>query len=141
MKRNRYTYILAAIMLIGAIAVAFVLWIIGQAVYWQGIVGSPIEKELGFTHGSPYVRSGDRKFEVFTFEQVAPSGIFGRAGIRNGYIPVSVAGETHLGSTKFYRLLEASRGQTVEIKIVPGGDGDEIASRPVQSVTFEMPEK
>ena len=141
MKRNSYSFILAAILLIGVIAVAFVLWIIGQAVYWQVIIGSPIEKELGFTHGSPYVRIGDRAVEVLTFEQVAPSGILGRAGIQNGSIPVSLAGETRLGISKFYRLLEASRGQTVEIKIVPGGDGDIIASRPVQSVTFEMPDK
>ena len=128
-------------MLVGAIAAALVLWVIGQAVYWQVIIGSPMEKELGFTHGSPYVRAGDHNIEVLTFEHVTPSGIVGRAGIQNGYIPISLAGETHLSISKFYRLLEAARGQTVEIKVVSGGDGDILASRPAQTVTLEIPDK
>lgn len=141
MKQNRYVLIPAGILLIGAIGVAFVLWIFGQAMYWQVMVGTPIKNELGFTHGSPYVRAGDRTIEVLTFEQVSPSGIVGRAGIQNRSIPVSVAGKTRLGCTTLYRILEASRGQTIEIKVVPGGDGEDIAFRPVQSILVEMPEK
>jgi hypothetical protein len=88
-----------------------------------------LQRDLGFGHGSPYVLVGNSRKELMTIEHVTPDGVFDRAGIRSGDIPLddlSIAG--------FYRWLDASRGQTVTISVADGGDGPPLRERPKRSI-------
>ncbi len=119
------------------VSIGFSVWIPAEACYWQLHRGMPLEEDLGFTHGSPYVWIGDSEWgtEVMTLEKVSPSGVLAKAGIKEGDIPLD-----DLSITEFYRMLVRSRGKTVTIKVVPGGDGPPLNERPVRTVTFRVPD-
>lgn len=119
------------------ISMGLFVWIPLEAFYWQLYRGIPLEKDLGFTHGSPYVKIGDSKWgtEVMTLEKISPSGVLGKAGIKEGDIPLD-----NLSITEFYRKLDRSRGKKVTIMVVPGSDGPSLTERPMRTVTFEVPE-
>jgi hypothetical protein len=132
------------VIVIGVIACPLVLfsmglfvWIPAVACYWQLYRGIPLEKDLGFSHGSPYVKIENSQWgtEVMTLERIDPSGIFAQAGIKEGDIPLD-----DLSITEFYRMLERSRGKEVTIMVVPGGDGPALNERLVRTVTFKVPD-
>ena len=129
----KFLKILAVI--VGSLFVTFVgfgLYTGYQAHYYQSTLGSQLERELGFTHGSPYLRLGDDSREVFTLHPT-PGGVLADAGIRDGDI---VLGHT---ITNFYRLLHERRGSSVTVRVTDGGNGPPIAQRPIRSVTFSIP--
>ena len=45
--------------------VAVSVFMMAQAWYYQAHIGRTLDTELGFTHGSPYVRCGTEKREDF----------------------------------------------------------------------------
>ena len=138
-KRAKYTLIsvaIAASILSWILVGGFVIRIMREAYYYQCVLGKPLERELGFEHGSPYIHSGDEFIEVMAFENIKPGGIFDLAGIKKGDIPID-----DLSITEFFRMLENARGTEVTITVVSGGDGPPLEERPARKVTFKVPEK
>src|SRR5688572_2632459 len=122
-------------------AVAFVLfgmgvvYVVGAAFYWQMLIGTPLERELGFQHGSPYVQEDGSSWdtEVLTIGSVVPGGVFDRAGFRSGDVV------RELSINELFQVLHRGRGQQVTIRVVDGGDGPPLDQRPERVITFEVP--
>jgi len=93
-----------------------------------------LQRDLGFVHGSPYVRLGSFSQEVATIAVVTPGGPFARAGLQSGDILV-----TPKSSIELYRLLEAARGGIAKIAVVRGGDGPPMDERPINVVEVSVP--
>ncbi len=125
-----------ATVVLGAIGVLLlaVAVICARHLFYQDFIGAGLNSELGFTHGSPYVRCGDREQEVFTIESVAPGGAFDRAGFCDGDIVVGT------DITGLYRELHRNRGREVTVSVVEGGDGPPLAERPVRKLCLAVPE-
>ena len=120
----------------GFLVLAFAAWlayIAFEMVYYGGQLGPGLAKDLGFSHGSPYVRCGSSYCEVFTIESVTSGGEFDRAGFRAGDIVCD------LSITQFYMLLHQRRGQEITIRVVEGGDGPPLDQRTVRNITFTVP--
>jgi hypothetical protein len=117
--------------ILGVALIAF----LAQMWFYQERVGGQLRSELGFEHGSPYVRCGGiTRREVFTIESVRSGGVFERAGFHNGDIVVGMS------ITEFYRVLQSKRGDDVMISVVDGGDGPALSERPVRQIRFRVPE-
>jgi hypothetical protein len=46
-------------------AILFAIWVvyvICAAYYWQQVIGKPLERELGFQHGTPYITEDGSSF-------------------------------------------------------------------------------
>jgi len=113
--------------------VAVAVFITVQTCYYQLHVGSTLAADLGFTHGSPYVRCGDGEREVFTIHSVQPGGVFAQAGFTNGDIVVGMS------ITQLYRTLHRRRGGEVTVSVVDGGDGPALSERRVRQLRFRVP--
>jgi hypothetical protein len=112
-----------------------VVFIAAQAWYYQIHIGQSLDTELGFTHGSPYIRCGDTLREVLTIHSVQPGGVFERAGFHSGDIVVGV------GITAFYRTLHHGRGGELTVSVVDGDDGPSLSERRIRQIRFKVPEK
>jgi hypothetical protein len=114
-----------------------VLVVYGASVawYWQKTVGEPLERELGFQHGTPYVQEDGSQWpqEVLTVESVVPGGVFDQAGFRQGDV---VRG---LSINGLFQVLHRARGQQVTIRVVDGGNGRPLEQRPERTITFFVP--
>lgn len=104
-----------------------------QAWYYQLHLGRALDIDLGFTHGSPYVRCGESEIEVFTIHPVQPAGVFAQAGFTSGDIVVGMS------ITQFYRNLHEGRGEEVAVSVVDGGDGPALIERRVRLIRFRVP--
>lgn len=111
-------------------ALVGIIYVTAEMFYY---LGKPLEDDLGFRHGSPYLRCGDSIQEVFTIEAIVPGGIFDQAGIRDGDI---VMGPSITG---FYKLLHRNRGKEVTVHVVDGGDGPSLDDRPQRRIAFVVP--
>ena len=98
-------------------------------------VGRMLEVDLGFRHGSPYVRCGESEREVFTIEVVQPGGVLDRAGFQNSDIVVGMS------ITGLYRTLHRERGGEVTVPVVDGGDGPALSERRVRQIRFRVPQR
>jgi hypothetical protein len=116
-----------------AALVAVAVFVTAQAWYYQLHVGRALDTDLGFTHGSPYVRCGESEREVFTIHSVQPDGVFAQAGFTNGDIVVGMS------ITQFYRTLHHRRGEEVTVSVVDGGDGPALSERRVRQLRFRVP--
>lgn len=126
---------LPAGLIVGALAILVAATtIMARGLYYQDRIGRELSRNLGFTHGSPYVRCGDRDREVFAIESVEPGGAFDRAGFRDGDIVVGT------DITGLYRELHRNRGREVTVSVVEGGDGPPLAERPVRKLCLAVPE-
>jgi len=96
--------------------------------------GVRLQRDLGFKHGSPYVRVGGSTREVMTIDEVVPDGPFARAGIQPADIVLDPKSIDSL-----YRALEGARGATLQITVVPGGDGPPLEERQARTLTLEVP--
>src|SRR5205807_8053739 len=101
--------------------------------YYQEHLGTSLERELGFRHGSPYVRCGGSARAVFTIEAITPGGRCDQAGFRDGDI---IRGQSITG---FYKLLHRSGGKEVTVRVVAGGDGLPLCERPERRITLAVP--
>jgi hypothetical protein len=121
---------------LGILALLFGTWvvyIIVEAFYYQEHLGKLLERDLGFRHGSPYVRCSGSACEVLTLEAITPGRIFDQAGFREGDI---VKG---LSITGFFKLLHKNRGKVVTVCVIDGGDGPPLEERPERLITFSVP--
>ncbi len=128
-------YILGIGIVLGALALglgAFVGWGLYQAHLYQGVYAPEIEKDLGFTTGSPWVKAGGENVEVFVIQPVA-GGYMGKIGFQDGDIITSHS------ITEFYKMLYTQRGELVSVDLVDGGDGRPIEERKIRTLRFHIP--
>jgi hypothetical protein len=117
------------------ILVAVVVVCSVQTWYYQVQLGPSLNADFGFTHGSPYVRCGTTKREVFAIHSVQPDGVFALAGFTRGDIVVGMS------ITQFYRTLHRGRGGEVTVSVVDGGDGPALSERRVRQLRFQVPKR
>ena len=118
--------------LLFATGLGFGIYTAGQARYYQRVIGSVLERDLGFRHGSPYFIFGDDSIEVFTL-QPQPGGVMSAAGVRDSDIVLDHS------ITGFYRTLHKHRGFRMAFRVTDGGDGVPIAKRPIRTITLQIP--
>lgn len=94
-----------------------------------------LRRDLGFSHGSPYIMVNGKAQEVFMLKGIVKGKPFNLAGIEGGEIVVSHQ------ILKFYLDLEASRGSTFNFWIVDGGDGIPLKKRIRRKITITVPSK
>jgi hypothetical protein len=96
-----------------------------------------LEQDLGFRVGTPYYTINGTDMEVMDVSFVQPSGVFAKAGFKAGDIFLDFRSNNSIN--KLYQHLEASRGKTIVLRVVPGGNGLPLAQRPGRSITFMVP--
>jgi len=129
MKYKKPSPFFIVILIITSGAFAWIMWIQAEAAKYQTDLGPQIRSAYGFSHGSPYIKTGDYRVEVFTVYPDA-GGILERAGFRNGDIVVSE------NITGFYKLLYQSKAKEVTVTVVDGGDGPPVEQRKTRVVSF-----
>jgi hypothetical protein len=118
--------------ILAAAFVGFAWYVTSQAELYQTTLGPALERELGFAHGSPYVRLGEQREEVFTLHPV-PGGVLAAAGLRSGDIV------RNFGITGFYKHLHQNRGAEVTVLVMDGGNGPPADQRAVRKIVFRVP--
>jgi hypothetical protein len=124
------TLALASALLFAAFIV-FSVYTARQACFYQAVIGTGLQHQLGFTHGSPYILAGHDRVEVFSVHP-RPDGAFAAAGVHDGDIVLSHR------ITDFYRALHEHRGSRFSFRVTDGGDGAPITQRPVRTVTLDI---
>lgn len=130
-------YILGIGIVVGALVLGLgtmIGWGLYQAHLYQGVHAPEIEKDLGFTTGSPWVKAGDENVEVFVIQPLA-GGYMGKIGFQDGDIITSHS------ITEFYKMLYTQRGELVSVDLVDGGDGRLIEERKIRTLRFHIPTK
>jgi len=86
-------------------------------VYLEQFARPQLEREFGFKAGRLRIPGG---YDCLAIVSVSPGGIFARAGVKAGDLPV---GYQHRVVTEFYSDLKAVQdGRTVELRLVAGDD-------------------
>lgn len=132
---SRYFFGLS--ILVGALVLGLgtmIGWGLYQAHLYQGVYAPELEKDLGFTTGSPRVKAGGENVEVFVIQPVA-GGYMGKIGFQDGDIITSHS------ITEFYKMLYTQRGELVSVDLVDGGDGRPIEERKLRTLRFHIPTK
>jgi hypothetical protein len=130
-------YFFALSILVGVLVLGLgtmIGWGLYQAHLYQGVYAPEIEKDLGFTTGSPWVKAGGENVEVFVIQPVA-GGYMGKIGFQDGDIITSHS------ITEFYKMLYTQRGELVSVDLVDGGGGRPIEDRKVRTLRFHIPTK
>jgi hypothetical protein len=111
----------------------FCVYVVAEAWYYQGQIAENLQRDLGFTHGTPYIASGRRTADVLIVGCLTPGGIFERAGFREGDIlhRVSITG--------LYKMLHRGRGSEVRFMVIEGGHGPPLEQRPKRVITIRVP--
>jgi len=99
-------------------------------------VQTDLERDLGFRVGTPYYNINGKGTEVMDVQSVQPSGVFAKAGFRAGDVFLDFRSNNSIN--ELYRHLAASRGKTITLCVVPGGNGLPLAQRSVRSITFKV---
>ncbi len=131
-KKLAIRILVGSVLALGATFVGMVGWILVEAGVYQVMYGPGLEQQFGFTHGSPYVDSGGDYREVFTLHPTK-DGNLSKAGFEDGDIVRSHK------ITGFYKLLHQSKGKTVSVTVVEGGDGIRIEDRKERVLTINVP--
>ena len=100
-------------------------------------VQTDLERDLGFRVGTPYYNISGTETEVMDVQSVQPGGVFAKAGFKAGDIFLDFRSNNSIN--ELHRHLEASRGKTITLRVVPGGNGLPPAQRPIRSITFKVP--
>ena len=118
-----------------ALSGAAVAYIALSSFYWEIVMGGPLEREFGFELGTPYiVEDGSSSLiEVLAIESVVPGGFFDQVGFKAGDIV------RHQKLDDVFRTLHRSRGKSITIRIVDGGNGPPLDRRPERTLTFVVP--
>lgn len=98
------------------------------------IYAKDLQKDLQFTHGSPYCTVGDSVAEVFTLHPESESSPLAKAGVISGDIvfdDFSICG--------FYEELQRFRGKVFRFRVVSGGDGPGLRERPQKIINIYVP--
>jgi S1-C subfamily serine protease len=98
-----------------------------------------LQRDLGFRHGTPLYTVNGAHTEVMDVSTVKPGGAFAKAGFKTGDIFLDLR-ERH-SISELYQLLENSRGKTITLRVVPGGNGPPLEQRPVRSIRLKVPSR
>jgi hypothetical protein len=96
-----------------------------------------LQRDLGFRHGTPYYIINGTGTEVLDVSVVQPSGVFAKAGFKARDIFLDLRSRNSIH--ELYALLEESRGKTITVRVVPGGNGLPLTQRPIRSITLKVP--
>ena len=126
-------WIVLAVLL--GMVVLLCVWIGAEARHYQSKLGGLLRRDLGFAHGSPYLRNTRGMVEVLTIESVAPGGLFDQAGFQKDDIVVD-----DVSISEFYKLLERARGgEPVAITVVSWSDKQPLKDRPRRQIVVRVP--
>jgi len=109
------------------------IYIAVEAHYYQGVIKSELEKELGFRDSSTYCRNGRRLESIVSIRGVNENGIMHQAGFREGDV---LPKESH---TSLFKKLHRRRGQEVELVVADGGEGSSFYDRPRRTIRLRVP--
>jgi hypothetical protein len=94
-----------------------------------------LRADLGFDHGSPYLKIDGKAQEVFTIESTVTEGVFDKSGVHGGDIVMGIS------ILEFYEQLETNRGDRYTFSVVEGGDGPSLVSRTKRAISITIPPK
>ena len=97
-----------------------------------------LQRDLGFRHGTPYYTINGTGTEVMDVSSVQPGGVFAKVGFKAGDIFLDFRSNNSIN--ELYALMETSRGKTITLRVVPGGNGLPLAQRPARIITFKVPQ-
>jgi S1-C subfamily serine protease len=79
------------------------------------------EARFGFSHGTTKLQFGKAEYEVFAIAEVSPAGVFERAGIVPGDVPV---GYQHGFEAGFYsELAQLESGHSIKLDVINAHTG------------------
>ena len=78
-----------------------------------------LRRDLGFSHGSPYIRAGDRTIEVLNLFPTSPDSPLAKAGLSEGDI---VFDDFRRSVPRFYLEMHNARGKIFRFRVADGGD-------------------
>lgn len=113
--------------------VVFGIYVAIEAYYYQGRIGSELQRDLGFRDSTAYYRNGRRLESIVAIRDVDQQGAFYRAGFREGDV---FPKESH---TSLFKKLHRKRGREVELEVVTGGAGPSYYERPRRVIRFCVP--
>lgn len=117
-----------------ALPLAFLSASTGHNAWIEHTLGSQIERELGYRHFTPTIEVLDSPRKVIAVKSITPGGLFARSGIRPNDILLLTS-----SLSNFYLELDSSRGKTITLVTVSGGDGTRPNGRPSRVIRFIMP--
>lgn len=113
--------------------VVFGIYVTLEACYYQLWLGDRLRRELGFAHGSAYVRCGRTWEGVVTIASLAPGGVFAQAGFREGDILKG------LSFSGLYKILHRCRGSEIRLTVIEDGNDLPLGQRPERQITVYIP--
>jgi len=123
-------WIITAIIIAG---LSYGFWKTKQSQYLQGEVAPKYKELLGFTYGTPYVKAGSDRVEVFTLYPES-GGALEHQGVRDGDIVLEMR------INDLFKALDSNRGGQISIQVVNGNDGSPIKERPIRNIMIPVPE-
>jgi hypothetical protein len=96
-----------------------------------------LQHDLGFHHGTPYYNINGTGTEVINVSSVQRGGVFAQSGFKVGDVFLDFHSNNSIND--LYAHLESSRGKTITLRVVSGGNGLPLAQRSVRSITFTVP--
>jgi len=123
-------WIIIAIIIAG---LSYGFWITKQSQHWQGDVAPRYKDLLGFVYGTPYVRAGSERIEVFSLYPESGS-VLEHQGVRDGDIVLDMR------INDLFKALDSNRGGQINISVTKGGDGPPIEERSVRNIIIPVPE-
>ena len=123
-------WIITAIIIAG---LSYGFWVTKQSRHWQGEIAPIYMELLGFTYGTPYVKAGLERIEVFTLHPDS-GGVLEHQGVRDGDIVLDMR------INDLFKALDSNRGGQINIRVTKGGDGIQIEERPVRNIIIPVPE-
>ena len=131
MRKTKKILLVLAACVTFAFAALVVIFL--DELFTQAALLPETEELIGAKVVAPYVKAGGAGVEVITFGDVRPGSRAARAGIAPGDVLVS---DRTMGS--FCKRVLSSRGRSVEIQVVHGGDGVEIEKRSRRHLRLDL---
>jgi hypothetical protein len=125
----------ACFLVLMAFFIALAAYVTVDACHYQGRIADELRRDLGFDHGTRYIRDGRGLAGVLSIDSLDPSGIFEQAGFRVGDI---IKGPSITG---LYKMLHRGRGSRVQITVVEGGEGPPLKKRSERVISVKVPAK
>jgi len=122
---------------VGFIITMILMW---RHFYYQCWVGIPLERQLGFSVGSPFTEDPGYFLgrEVSSVVSVAPHGSARAAGLREGDVFVDYC-QRDRGSTGFFRDLASARGREFCFSVVRIEAPGPLESRARRNICLQVP--
>ena len=125
------------ISIVSALVIISILWIFyitEKDMAYNDTHGTLLRKDIGFKHGSPYIKLGDSNKEVFTLHPIGKDSAMLKSDVKSGDIVYNYS-----SIIEFYKALEAHRGKTIKFPVVDGGDGPPLKDRQQRIIELNVP--